>query len=98
MTTDDGTPGQCPSCECGDCGGRLDQHTENTCTCDSCQYDPNYACKHSEFIPPVRIGLLAQQLGPLLSAHLGPKQQRRCLEVAHAANHTLTDYDRREQR
>jgi len=93
MTSTDDQPGQCPHCWCDDCGGRLDQHTAETCICDSCQYDPKDACNLTEFEPPGRISILAQQLGPLLSAHLGPKRQRRCLTVAHAAHHALLDHD-----
>jgi predicted amidophosphoribosyltransferase len=95
MTADD-QPGQCPRCLCDDCGGRLDQHTADTCTCDSCQFDPQYACRLAEFARPERVRLLAQQLGPLLSAHLDAKHQRRCLAVAHVAHHALLDYDHPE--
>jgi hypothetical protein len=85
---------RCPRCWCSDCGGRLDQHRAAGCDCEDCQLDPKYACSLGEFVPPERISILAQQLGPLLSAHLGPnQQQRRCLAVAHAAHHALLDYD-----
>jgi hypothetical protein len=56
---------------------------------------PEYAC--TAFVLPVRISLLAQQLGPLLSAHLNEKARRRCLAVAHTAHHALHDYDHPEE-
>jgi hypothetical protein len=93
----DGHPDRCPRCRCGDCGGRLDQHTDATCGCDSCQLNPSLACSLSEFLPDERIGFIAEQLGPLLSVHLGPERQRRCLVVAHAAHHALHDYDHPEE-
>lgn len=84
-------PDRCSRCHCSDCGGSLGQHTEAGCECEDCAADPSYAC--AQFIPPERIDFIAQQLGPLLAAHLGPRQQRRCLAVAHAAHHALRDYD-----
>jgi hypothetical protein len=92
-TTPDGSVDRCPSCWCSDCGGRLDQHAATGCSCPSCSLDPRLACSLAEFLPDERIGHLAKQIGPLLSAHLGPRQQRRCLAVAHAAHHALLDYD-----
>lgn len=89
----DGHVDRCPQCWCDNCGGRLNQHSEDSCACEDCQLDPKYSCSLREFVPAERIGFLAQQLGPLLSVHLGPKQQRRCLAVAHAAHHALLDYD-----
>lgn len=88
---------RCPRCLCTDCGGRLDEHTEDDCTCKPCAQIPRLACRLSEFAPDERIGFIAEQLGPLLSTHLGEKQQRRCLAVAHAAHHALHDYDNPEE-
>ncbi|MFD7410134.1 hypothetical protein [Kitasatospora purpeofusca] len=87
-------PDRCPRCLCDDCGGTLAQHTDTGCTCDSCSPYPDLMCP--QFDPPGRIALLAEQLGPLLSTHLGPRQQRRCTAVAHAAHHALLDYDHPE--
>lgn len=90
---------RCLRCLCADCGGRFDQHTETGCGCEACQPSPSLgplACSLAEFLPSPLIGFLAEQLGPLLSVHLGPKQQRRCLAVAHAAHHALHDYDHPE--
>lgn len=88
---------RCPRCQCDDCGGRLDQHTEAGCSCESCQISPNLACSLAEFLPSVGIDYIAQQLGPLLSVHLGARQQARCRAVAHAANHALRDYDQQQE-
>jgi hypothetical protein len=84
-------PDRCPRCLCDDCGGLLSEHTEAGCRCESCAPHPNLMC--TAFMPSKRIGFIAEQLGPLLSVHLGPRQQRRCLAVAHAAHHALHDYD-----
>jgi hypothetical protein len=84
-------PDRCPRCQCGDCGGTLAQHTVTGCTCESCAPDPDLMC--TKFLLPERIGFIAQQLGPLLSVHLGAGAQRRCLAVAHAAHHALHEYD-----
>lgn len=84
-------PDRCRRCRCGDCGGFLEQHSGPLCSCPDCHAIPRFAC--TQFIPDPRIGFIAEQLGPLLSTHLGPRQQRRCLAVAHAAHHTLIDYD-----
>lgn len=95
-------PDRCPRCHCDDCGGQLSEHTTDGCRCEDCEPSPHLgplACSLAEFKPPQRIGFIAEQLGPLLSVHLGPKQQRRCLAVAHAAHHALHDYDHpKEQR
>lgn len=93
MTDTDAQPGRCPNCRCDDCGGRLDQHTDDGCTCHSCTISPTLACRLDGFLPDQRIGLLAEQLGPLLSAHLNERARRRCLAVAHTAHHALLDYD-----
>lgn len=90
-------PDRCPRCWCGDCGGRLDEHIEDSCTCHSCAISPGHECSLREFLPDAGIGYIAEQLGPLLSTHLGPKQQQRCVAVAHAANHALRDYDQRTE-
>jgi hypothetical protein len=92
-TPPEGQADRCPRCDCGNCGGRLDQHTAASCDCDSCQLDPTLACRLAEFEPDPRIGLLALQLAPLLSAHLNPGARDRCLAAAHAAHHFLRDYD-----
>ena len=84
-------PDRCARCWCEDCGGTLAKHTSSTCGCESCVDYPDLACTAS--LPPRRIAILAEQLGPLLSVHLGPRQQRRCLAVAHAAPHAILDYD-----
>lgn len=86
-------PDRCPKCWCGNCGGLLADHTDGGCSCEDCQISPDLACSLAEYLPPQRIAYIAEQLGPLLSVHLGPKQQRRCLAVAHAAHHALHDYD-----
>jgi hypothetical protein len=92
-TTGGETPDRCPKCLCEDCGGRLDQHTDGGCTCEDCSYDVQYVCSLAQFKAPAMVGFIAEQLAPLLSVHLGPKQQRRCLAVAHAAHHALRAYD-----
>jgi len=84
-------PDRCPRCWCDDCGGTLAEHSETGCTCEDCAAYPDLMC--TAFMPSGRIAILAEQLGPLLSVHLGPRQQRRCLAVAHAAHHALHDYD-----
>jgi hypothetical protein len=89
-------PDRCPQCLCDDCGGTLADHAGATCQCRDCIDYPDYAC--TTFTRPGRIGFISQQLGPLLSTHLGPKQQRRCDAVAHAAHHALLDYDHPEER
>lgn len=92
-----GQTDRCPRCWCDNCGGLLAQHAEDGCRCEDCVAIPEYSCSLTEFAPPERISFLAEQLGPLLSVHLGPKQQRRCLAVAHAAHHALHDYDHPEE-
>ncbi|MGA5819708.1 hypothetical protein ACPC54_17840 [Kitasatospora sp. NPDC094028] len=92
MTVDQ--PDRCPRCRCSDCSGTLTDHTKTGCRCEDCATYPDYAC--TAFLPPERIAHLAEYLGPLLSVHLGPRQQRRCLAVAHAAHHALHDYDHPE--
>lgn len=87
---------RCARCLCEDCGGRLDQHTGADCGCEDCTFDRQYACNLTRFKPDRRIGFIYERLAPLLSVHLGPKQQRRCLAVAHAAHHALHDYDNPE--
>ncbi|MFC1420772.1 hypothetical protein [Streptacidiphilus cavernicola] len=88
---------RCPRCRCGDCGGRLDQHTATGCGCADCKLSWMRPCRLAAFTPPERVYLLAQQLGPLLSSHLDEKAARRCLAVAHAAHHALNDYDHPEE-
>lgn len=88
---------RCPRCLCSDCGGRLDEHTDTSCACESCTISPSLACRLGDFLPDPRIGFIAEQLGPLLSVHLGEEQQRRCLAVAHGAHHALHDYDYPEE-
>lgn len=97
MTATPAAPDRCPRCLCSDCGGPLSAHTEDGCGCRSCTISPDLACSLREFDPEPVIGFIAERLGPLLSVHLGPKQQRRCLAVAHAAHHALHDYDHPEQ-
>lgn len=92
-------PDRCPRCWCGDCGGRLDEHTEDGCACEACEPSPflgPMACSLAEFAPDERIGFIAEQLGPLLSSHLNERARLRCLAVAHAAHHALHDYDSKE--
>ena len=84
-------PDRCPRCWCDECNASPAEHLETGCTCETCTDYPEYAC--TAFVPPGRIALLAQQLGPLLSAHLHERAARRCLAVAHAAHHALHDYD-----
>jgi hypothetical protein len=84
-------PDRCERCRCDDCAGTLAQHASNRCVCPDCAAIPEYAC--TAFVPSKLIGFIAEQLGPLLSTHLGPRQQRRCVAVAHAAHHALHDYD-----
>ena len=72
-----------------------------SCLCEDCKPSPYLgplSCSLASFKPPARIAYLAEQLAPLLSAHLSPKKQRRCLAVAHAAHHALIDYDYPEGR
>jgi len=90
---DTAAPDRCPSCWCANCGGLLSEHGPDGCGCEDCALSPEAACSLAEFEPPQRIAFIADQLGPLLSVHLGPKQQQRCLAVAHAAHHALDDYD-----
>jgi hypothetical protein len=89
-------PDRCGRCLCEDCGGRLDEHTDEDCTCKPCAQIPRLACRLAEFAPDKRIGFLAEQLGPLLSSHLNEAARVRCLAVAHAAHHALYDYDQRQ--
>jgi hypothetical protein len=84
-------PNRCPRCWCDDCGGTLAEHAGPLCSCPDCHAIPRFAC--TQFIPDRRIAYIAEQLGPLFSTHLGPRQQQRCLAVAHAAHHALIDYD-----
>jgi hypothetical protein len=86
-----GQPDRCPRCQCDNCGGTLADHADTSCTCQDCAPYPEYAC--TTFTPPALITYLAQQLAPLLSAHLNARAQRRCIAVAHAAHHALHDYD-----
>lgn len=88
---------RCPRCLCSDCGGRLDEHTEDDCTCKPCAQIPRLACRLAEFAPDERIGFIAEQLAPLLSSHLNERARLRCLVVAHAAHHALYDYDTKER-
>lgn len=90
-------PDRCPTCWCANCAGLLSEHTAATCGCEDCALFPEAACSLAKFEPPQRITFIAEQLGPLLSVHLGPKQQRRCLAVAHATHHALDDYDHRQE-
>lgn len=88
---------RCPSCLCGDCGGRLDQHTDGGCGCESCEPSPHlgpgYPCSLAGFVPEQRLGVLAEALAPWLSAHLNERMRLRSLAAAHAAYHALNDYD-----
>ena len=86
-----GLPDRCHRCLCSECNGTTEQHTGGRCICPECAPYPEYAC--TAFTPPALISYLAEQLAPLLSAHLGPRQKRRCVAVAHAAHHALHDYD-----
>ncbi len=86
-------PDRCPSCLCVNCGGRLDQRTATGCSCEDCGLSWMLACSLAGFEPPERIAIIAEQLGPLLSVHLGLKHQQRCLFAAHATHHALLDYD-----
>ena len=93
MSTADGPADRCARCHCYDCAGTVAEHAVGSaCMCRGCTAYPESAC--GEFMPHERIALLAEQLGPLLSVWLGPRQQRRCLAVAHATHHALIDYDR----
>lgn len=89
-------PDRCPRCHCDDCGGLLSKHVADGCGCEGCTTSPEYAC--AAFRPDGRVAIFAQELGPLLSVHLGSKQQRRCLAVAHAAHHALLDCDHPKER
>lgn len=84
---------RCPRCLCGDCGGRLDQHTAGGCGCEDCGADPRLACSLADFLPEQRLGILAEALAPWLSAHLNERMRLRSLAAAHAAYHALNDYD-----
>lgn len=95
MTAPDDLVDRCKRCRCDDCAGFLAEHTETGCECEDCTAYPEYAC--TQFMPSKRIGHLAQALGPLLSTHLGARQQHRCLAVAHAAHHALNDFDHPEE-
>jgi hypothetical protein len=83
---------RCGRCVCADCGGRLDQHREGGCGCGDCTSAPDLAC--TAFVPDPTIGCIASQLDSLLSSHLHEAARLRCLVVAHAAHHALTDYDK----
>ena len=89
-------PDRCPSCLCEDCGGRLDQHTATGCGCEDCGLTWMPGCSLAAFKPPRGIAYFAEQLAPLLSAHLNEKARHRCFAVAHAAHHALIDYDHPE--
>lgn len=84
-------PDQCDRCLCAECNGTTGQHAGDRCTCEDCVAYPAIACRR--FHPPHRITFIAEQLAPLLSAHLGPRQRDRCTVAAHAAHHALHDYD-----
>lgn len=86
-------PDRCPRCLCGACGGRLDQHTADSCTCEDCGLSWMRGCRLGAFEPSEGIGWFAEQLAPLLSSHLNEAARLRCLAVAHAAHHALHDYD-----
>lgn len=86
-----GLPDRCERCLCDDCGHLLTSHTDSGCKGDDCSTLPELAC--TRFVPSARIAFIADQLAPLLSAHLGPRQRDRCTAVAHAAHHALIDYD-----
>jgi hypothetical protein len=87
----DGEPDRCARCWCGDCGGRLDQHTDTGCQCENCTEYSTTPCR--SFEPDERVAILHQALAPLLSAHLHDRAARRCTAIAHAAHHALIDYD-----
>jgi predicted amidophosphoribosyltransferase len=91
------TPGRCPSCWCAACAGLLSEHRVDGCRCEDCVLFPETACGLAGFEPPERIAIIAGQLGPLLSVHLGLKQQQRCLFAAHATHHALLAYDHPEE-
>lgn len=76
-----------------DCGGPLAEHTRDGCGCENCTFSPQQWCGLAAFQPPQRIAYLAEQLAPLLSAHLNAAAQRRCVAVAHLAHHALIAYD-----
>jgi hypothetical protein len=86
-------PDRCPACWCAACAGLLSEHGVDGCHCEDCLLFPDVACSLAKFHPPQRIGYLAAQLAPVLSAHLSPAAQRRCFAVAHAAHHALDRYD-----
>ncbi len=86
-------PDRCPACWCANCAGLLSEHGVDGCHCEDCLLFPDVACSLAQFLPPQRIGFLAERLAPLLSAHPNPAAQRRCFAVAHAAHHALIDYD-----
>lgn len=96
-TTGGETPDRCPKCLCANCGGTLAEHTEGGCSCDDCMLSPDLACSLAEFKPEERIGYLAEQLAPLLSSHLNPAAERRCLAVAHVTHPALHDYDQQKE-
>lgn len=85
--------GRCPRCRCGDCGGRLDEHTATGCGCEACQASPSLACSLAGFLPEQRLTVLAEALAPWLSAQLNERMRLRSLAAAHAAYHALHDYD-----
>lgn len=89
-------PDRCDRCACDECGGTAEQHTGAMCTCEDCTGYPESACRR--FHQPARITFIAEQLGALLSSHLGARARARCLFVAHAAHHALNDYDRENTR
>lgn len=82
---------RCERCICEYCSGPFDKHDRGICSCEHCTGCPDLACLGFE--RPHRIDLLAQQMGLLLSVHLGPKHRMRCLVAAHAAHHAIEDYD-----
>lgn len=90
-------PDRCPACWCAACAGLLSEHGVDGCHCEDCLLSPETACSLAGFEPPERIAIIAEQLGPLLSVHLGLKHQQRCLFAAHATHHALLDYDYPEE-
>jgi hypothetical protein len=90
VAADLGLPVECGLCLCTDCGGRLDAHTETSCSCEFCSTEPGLACSLAEFAPDGRIEFMAARLEPLLST------DRQRLAVTHAAFHAFQDYDVQE--
>ena len=87
----DSQPDRCERCWCDHCNGSPAEHANPTCTCENCADNPEYAC--TEFYPDGQIAIIAQQLAPLLSAHLNDRADRRCTAIAHTTHHALHDYD-----